>query len=150
MASAEHAFRDFLRDRQLKFTTERLAVLRAAEQFGRPFEAEELLLALRESPYRVSKATVYRTLKHLVESALVRQVLFGAGKQAHYDYVGPAREGGGHDHLVDLDTGRVIPFSNAALVKLRNQIAREMGFEAVGHRFQITVRQKGRGEESDT
>ena len=146
MESAEHIFRDFLRERKLKYTTERLAILKSAAHFGRPFEAEELLLDLRESDYRVSKATIYRTLKHLVDAGLLRQVFFGAAKQAHYDFIYPsaAHRGSDHDHLIDLDTGRIVPFSNEAVIKLRDEIARRMGFEAVGHRFQIMGRRQGR------
>ena len=140
MDAPEHIFRDFLRQRKLKYTTERLAILRTVEKFGRPFEAEELLLALREDNYRISKATIYRTLKHLLEAGLVQQIYFGVSKQCHYDFVGG--EGGltAHDHLLDLDTGKIIPFSNDLVVRLREEIARSMGLTALSHRFQITAR----------
>ena len=135
----EQLLRDFLRQRRLKFTVERSALLQAVQKFGRPFEAEELLLELREGPYRISKATVYRTLKHLVSAGLLKQVHFEGGKQAHYDYIDPADA---HDHLVDLETGKIIPFSSEQVVKLREEIARKMGFVAVGHRFQIIAKPK--------
>ena len=153
MDAAEQLFRDFLKQRRLKATGERLAILRAAAGLGRPFEAEELLLKLREDerPGRKrrgardsggvgggSKATVYRTLKHLVEAGLLKQIHFGAGTQAHYDYVAAGQAS--HDHLLDLDSGKVMPFSNAEIVQLRDRIARELGFTAVGHRFQIMAR----------
>lgn len=137
--SPEQLFRDFLRQRRLKFTVERSALLQTVQKFGRPFEAEELLLELREGPYRISKATVYRTLKHLLSAGLLKQVHFGGGKQAHYDYIDPADA---HDHLVDLETGKIIPFSSEQVVKLREEIARKMGFVAVGHRFQIIAKPK--------
>jgi Fur family ferric uptake transcriptional regulator len=140
MQNPEHLFRDFLRERNLKFTTERLAILKAVQRFGRPFEAEELLLELRESDHRVSKATIYRTLKHLLDVGLLKQVHFGASKQAHYDFVNPAGGGGDHDHLLDLDTGKIIPFSSDAVIKLREEIAKKMGFTALSHRFQIMAR----------
>jgi Fur family ferric uptake transcriptional regulator len=139
MDAAEEVFRKFLRQRKLKYTNERHTLVRVVAEFGRPFEAEELLLALREADQRISKATVYRTLKHLVESGLVKQIYFGTGKQSHYDFTGPTGAAA-HDHLVDLDTGKIVPFSSAALIKLRDQVAKEMGFTAVSHRFQIMVR----------
>jgi Fur family ferric uptake transcriptional regulator len=141
MDTPEQLFRDFLRQRRLKYTTERLAILKTVQKFGRPFEAEELLLELRESDYRISKATIYRTLKHLVEAGLIKQVHFGGGKQAHYDFVNPANA---HDHLVDLETGKIIPFSNELVVRLREEIARSMGFTAVSHRFQIIAKREER------
>ena len=136
-ATPEQLFRDFLRQRRLKFTVERSVILQAVQEFGRPFEAEELLLELRDGPYRISKATVYRTLKHLLAAGLLKQVHFGGGKQAHYDYIDSADA---HDHLVDLETGKMIPFSSELVVKLREEIARKMGFVAVAHRFQIIAR----------
>ena len=137
MENPEQVFRAFLRQHGLKFTTERLAILSAVQKFGRPFEAEELLLTLREGAYRTSKATVYRTIKHLLDAGLLKQVHFGGGKQAHYDFANPANA---HDHLLDLDTGKIIPFSSDLVIKLRGQIAKEMGFTAVSHRFQIIAR----------
>ena len=137
--SPDQLFRDFLRQRRLKFTVERSAILQAVRKFGRPFEAEELLLVLREGPCRISKATVYRTLKHLLAAALLKQVHFGGGKQAHYDYIDSADA---HDHLLDLETGKIIPFSSEQVVKLREEIAKKMGFVAVGHRFQILAKPK--------
>ncbi len=138
----EQVFREFLRPRHLKFTTERAAILQAVQKFGRPFEAEELLLELREGPRRISKATVYRTLKHLRDAGLLNQVPpppYGGGKQAHYDFVNRADV---HDHLVDLETGKMIPFSSEQVIRLRDDIARNMGFTAVSHRFQIIARRK--------
>jgi Fur family ferric uptake transcriptional regulator len=142
MDSPEHIFRAFLKDGRLKFTAERAAILEAVQHFGRPFEAEELLLELREQDLRVSKATIYRTIKHLLEAGLLKQVHFGltgGGKQALYDYINPADA---HDHLVDLDTGKIIPFSSDLAVKLREEIARSMGFIAVSHRFEILARRR--------
>jgi len=141
-AAPEQIFRDFLRPRRLKFTVERSLILQAVQKFGRPFEAEELLLELRDGPCRISKATVYRTLKHLRDAGLLNQVPpppYGGGKQAHYDFVNLADA---HDHLVDLDSGKMIPFSSELVVKLREEIARKMGFTAVSHRFQIIARRK--------
>lgn len=145
MESPEQLFRAFLRDRRLKFTGERSAILSAVQRFGRPFEAEELLLQLREQDMRVSKATIYRTIKHLLEAGLLKQVHFGitgGGKQALYDFVNPADA---HDHLVDVDTGKIIPFSSELAVELREQIARKMGFTAVSHRFEILARRREAG-----
>jgi Fur family transcriptional regulator, ferric uptake regulator len=138
-AVPEQHFRDFLRQHRLKLTSERLALLAAVQKFGRPFEAEELLLELRETGQRISKATIYRTLKHLLDAGLLKQVYFGSGKQAHYDFVDPADA---HDHLVDLESGKIIPISSEAIVKLREEIARKMGFTAVSHRFQILARRR--------
>ena len=89
---------------------------------------------------------IFTKLKHLVEAGLIKQVHFGGGKQAHYDFVNPADA---HDHLVDLDTGQIIPFSSDLVVKLREEIARKMGYTAVSHRFQIIARRQAGGKADD-
>ncbi len=137
MESAQNIFRTFLHDHKLKYTLERRVVLEVIERFDRPFEAEELLLALRREQHRVSKATVYRTLKQLVECQLINQIFFGTGKQSYYDFLGTQR---GHNHLVDVQTGKIIPFASPEIALLRDRIAQEMGFTPVSHRFQILGR----------
>jgi Fur family ferric uptake transcriptional regulator len=137
MDTPENVFREFLRQHKLKYTTERLAILNSVQKFGRPFEAEELLLTLREADHRVSKATIYRTLKHLLDAGLLKQVHFGGPKQAHYDFINPTQA---HDHLLDLDTGKIIPFSSEQVIKLREEIAKKMGFTSLSHHFQIFAR----------
>lgn len=137
MDVAQNKFRDFLHQRQLKYTTERQAILQCAQQLARPFEAEELLLLLRQMNCRASRATVYRTLKHLVAAQLLKPVLFRSSRQCYYDYVG---DGAGHDHLLDIESGELLAFCNDDVVELRNRIAKKMGFAAVSHRFEILGR----------
>ena len=43
----------------------------------------------------------------------------------------------GFDYLICVTTGRVIEFSSEKLKKLRDEIAREHGFEAISHQFHI-------------
>lgn len=137
MDAVQNRFRDFLHQRHLKYTTERRAILQSVQQLARPFEAEELLLLLRQMNCRASRATVYRTLKHLVAAQLLKQVFFRSGRQCYYDFAG---DGVGHDHLVDMESGEVVAFPNDEVVELRNRIAKKMGFEALSHRFEIVGR----------
>jgi Fur family ferric uptake transcriptional regulator len=45
--------------------------------------------------------------------------------------------GAHHDHLLDVETGRVIEFSNSDIEALQERVARELGFELVGHRLEL-------------
>ena len=139
MESAQDLFQTLLHARRLKYTPERRVVLDIVQQFRRPFEAEELLLQLRQSDNRASKATVYRTLKHLVEAGLLNQVFFGAGKQSYYDFAGSSR---GHDHLVDIETGLIVPFESPEVLALCGKLAEKLGYSTVSHRFVIIGRRK--------
>ncbi len=131
--TAEHVFREYLRDRGLKYTDERRRILMAVMANDEHFEAEQLLLDMRQEETRVGKATVYRTLKLLVACGIVREVHF-SNKQVHYEHTYGQDP---HDHMVCRRCGRIIEFDAAAVVKLRTLLAAERRFHALSHRFAI-------------
>ncbi len=63
--------------------------------------AEQILAALRESGERVSKATVYNTLKVLADSGLVRQIHLDPERSVYDSTRAP------HHHFHDLETGEL-------------------------------------------
>ena len=42
-----------------------------------------------------------------------------------------------HHHLIDLETGAVIEFMNEELEKLKERIARDLGYDLVDHRLEL-------------
>jgi Fur family ferric uptake transcriptional regulator len=133
MAPICSVFRRFLKSKQLKYTPERADILNAIIDMGDVFEAEELLLSMRAKGHDVSKATIYRTIHLLQEAGIITQALFDA-KQAHYQLIYGKTP---RDFMVCMKTGKLVEFSSAELVALRDRICRELGWEPVGHRFQI-------------
>ena len=107
MNEVEKIFRDYVQSKGLKFTPERQAILNHVFECHEHFEAEELLIDMRKNNKRVSKATIYRTLALLVNSGLLREVIFGE-KHAHYEHVY------GHEHHEHLHPAiqRQYPFHN--------------------------------------
>lgn len=126
-------FRRFLKSRDLKYTQERADVLDAIIARDGAFEAEELLLDLRDRGHDVSKATVYRTIRLLLDAGIITQSLFDA-KQSHYELL-YGREP--RDVMVCMKTGRRVEFQSKELTELRNRICAELGWKPVGHRFQV-------------
>ena len=126
-------FRRFLRSKSLKYTPERAEILDAIIDRDDVFEVEELLLEMQSKGHRISKATIYRTINLLVDAGIITQALFDS-KQAHYRLI-YGREP--HDHMLCMRSGKLIEFSSPELTKLRDNICRELGWEPVGHRFQI-------------
>lgn len=131
--TAENLFREFLRDRGLKYTDEREDILGAVMGTDEHFEAEQLLFLMRQQNLRVGKATVYRTLKLLVECGIVKEVHF-SNKQVHYEHTYGQDP---HDHMVCRRCGRIIEFDAKDVARLRTLIAAEHRFHALAHRFQI-------------
>ena len=126
-------FRRFLKKRGLKFTGERATILDAVLAKDGVFEVDQLMFEMHQAGYRVSKATIYRTIKHLVESGIIQEVLLDS-RQAHYQLIYGRKP---MDHLVCMETGRIIEFHDDELAKIRARIARQHGLKAVGHRFLI-------------
>ncbi len=134
--TAERTFREFLRGQGLKYTGERRKIVRAVMRTDEHFEAEELLRLMWEDDNRVGKATVYRTLKLLVECGIVTEIHF-SNKQVHYEHsFGEAP----HDHMVCRRCGRIIEFDASEVLRLTEQVAADHRFEVQGHRFQIIGR----------
>ena len=126
-------FRRFLKRKGLKFTTERAQILEAVLAKKGVFEAEALLDELRQADHRVSKATIYRTLKHLREANIITEVLIDS-RQSHYE-LSFGREPKGH--LVCVETNQIIEFPAHELIELRDRICKQYGFDPVSHRFVI-------------
>jgi len=131
---SEKKFRDYIQSRGLKFTPEREAILKHVFESRGHFEAEELLIDMRKNKKIVSKATIYRTLALLVESGLLREVIFGE-KHAHYEHVYGHKH---HEHLVCIKCGKIIEFSDEKIEKFQDEVCVKNNFKPESHRFQIT------------
>ena len=133
MAPLCSVFRRFLKSQDLKYTPERADILNAIIERDDVFEVEELMMDMRQRGYRVSKATLYRTIKLLQDAGIITQALFDS-KQAHYQLIyGKAPR----DYMVCMKTGKHIEFTDQELISLRDRICRQHGWESIGHRFQI-------------
>ncbi len=126
-------FRRKLKAEGLKYTPERARILVMVMQQEDLFEADRLLQQLRSSGFRVSKATVYRTIQLLQDAGIIQRVLFDQD-QAHYQLVYGRRP---NDLLIRVDTNEVIPIDVPELIALRERLCRERGLVAQSHRFQV-------------
>ena len=128
------AFETYLHEHRIKYTSARRRVLDAVLTIQGHFEAEQVLYLLRERGFKVSKATVYRTLPLLIECGILKQVRFDV-KQAHYELAfGEAP----HDHMVCRRCGRIIEFASDEVIELRTRIAQRHHFHAISHRLQLS------------
>ena len=83
-----------------------------------------------------SQATVYRTLAHLKDCGLVREVSRLEGRAQYESAHGQAH----HDHMVCVECGHVIEFCDERIEKLQRLICRKHGFEPLDHRMSIRGR----------
>lgn len=142
-------FRRYLHKAKLKFTPERAMILEAVLSKTGLFGAESLADDLKAAGHHVSRATVYRTLSHLQDAGILKQVFFD-NKQSFFEVIAGRQA---NDYLICVATGRVIEFSSDRLRQLRDEICREHGFEPVSHQLHIygvsnEARSGGRGRAS--
>jgi Fur family ferric uptake transcriptional regulator len=140
----KETFRGILRQRGLRYTMEREAILE--EVLGRVghFDPEQLHMDLRGKGHRLSRASIYRTLPLLLELGVIEQVE-RTDRHAHYE-----RTRGHHDHMLCVSCGRVIEFYSGPLERLQDKICREESFQGVSHTLEIrgfcrACRKKGHG-----
>lgn len=126
-------FRRRLKADGQKYTPERARVLDAVIRMDGPFEAEQLVEDLRASGYRVSKATIYRTIKLMQDAGIVQRVL-GGDDVPRYQMIYGAKP---DDTIVRVDTDEVIHIDIPELVELRDKICAKYNLTPSSHRFQI-------------
>jgi Fur family ferric uptake transcriptional regulator len=129
----EEKFREFLEIRGEKLTEPRRVLVRHIFDSHKHFDADELTADLRAAGRNVSRSTVYRTLRLLVEAGLLRELRLTNRTAYEHDYGYPS-----HDHLHCSECNRIVEFRNEALRQLRDSIGGEHGFRVTGHRFVIT------------
>ena len=115
----------------LKMTGQRRVILKVLGEAEDHPSVESVYERARKLDTSISIATVYRTLSLLDEMNLVIRHEFQEGHsryELNWDH---------HHHLVDLDSGEVIEFQNAELEKLKEKIARDLGYELVDHRLEL-------------
>src|SRR3954449_1548848 len=117
-------FRRYLHAQKLKFTPERAMMLDAVLRKQGLFEAEQLVDDLKRLGHRGSRATVYRSLSHLQDAGILKQVFFD-NRQSYYEVIAGRQ---GHDYLICVTTGKVIEFDSEKLRRLRDEICEQHGF----------------------
>lgn len=135
-ALTEH-FARFLRSRGLRLTRERRDILEHIFAAHTHFEAEDLQMRLREAGHRVSKATIYRTLKLLLESGVLRTTMTPPDAiSAQYELAhGPERH---HDHIYCENCGKMVELSDPGIRRQLREQAEALGFEVTDVSVHLT------------
>jgi len=127
-----------LKNAGLKATLPRLRILEILEQSElKHLSAEDVYKSLLEAGEDVGLATVYRVLTQFESAGLVKRHNFDSGHS-----VFEVDEGGHHDHMVCLKTGKVIEFQNEEIERLQESIADEHGYKLEDHSLVLYVSPK--------
>jgi Fur family ferric uptake transcriptional regulator len=132
-----------LRKAGLKVTIPRLKILQIFEQAQhRHLSAEDMYKELLDAGEDIGLATVYRVLTQFEAAGLVTRHNFEGGHS-----VFELDDGDHHDHMVCVETGDVIEFSNDEIERLQHEIAEAHGYEILDHNLVLYVKPKADGSE---
>ena len=126
-------FKKFLKQKGLRLTPGREAIVGEVFKKKGHFDPEELHMALMNKGANVSRASVYRTIPLLIESGIIEEVE-RVDKHAHYEVI-LGREH--HDHMLCLSCGRVIDFLSEEMEQLQERLCAEHGFKGETHTLEI-------------
>ena len=127
-------FKNIIKENNLKFTSQREAILQTLYENQDHFTSEHLyMLVKQKNPnLNIGIATVYRTLALLEENGLVSSISLGMqGKK--FEIANKPH----HDHLICIKCGKIVEFENEQIEELQNKIAKENGFELTDHLMQL-------------
>ncbi len=113
-------------------TDQRRVIARVLSETGDHPDVEELHRRVNAVDSRISIATVYRTVRLFEDAGILERHDFGDGR-ARYEEIAE----GHHDHLIDVNTGRVIEFQSAEIEALQREIASRYGYRLMGHRLEL-------------
>jgi Fur family ferric uptake transcriptional regulator len=118
---------------QHRVTGQRRLLLEIIRTQGEHLDAEELYGLARQQYPRLSRSTVYRTMRLLRDLGLIDEVHLGQDHH-HYEIKAPAH----HHHLICLGCGQVWEFSNPLAEGLAADVARQHDFEIREIRIDLT------------
>jgi len=122
-----------LKDAGLKATLPRMKVLDLFQNSKvRHMTAEDVYRLLMDEGLDVGLATIYRVLTQFEQAGLLKRHHFEGGKS-----IFELNEGDKHDHIVCVNTGKVVEFHDAEIEKRIAKIVKDHGFELVDHALHI-------------
>jgi Fur family ferric uptake transcriptional regulator len=132
--SPEDKFREYLasRSKPQRFTEQQRDLVRYIFSQHSHFDADGLMDNVKAAGFRVSRATVYRTLAKLVDAGLLRRLELGPRTFYEHDYGYPQ-----HEHLYCEKCGTWSEFQNPAIDAVLEEVCRQHGFQRSGHTFII-------------
>jgi Fur family ferric uptake transcriptional regulator len=129
---SETALEELCAAKGLRMTGQRRTILSVLSKAEDHPDVEEVFRRASALDDRISLSTVYRTMRLFEGAGLLERREFGGGR-ARYERA----ESHHHDHLIDIETGQVIEFRDEEIERLREIVAKRLGYELTGHRMEL-------------
>ena len=119
-------------EKGLKMTDQRRTIARVLSDATDHPDVEQVYRRATALDPRISIATVYRTVRLFEEASILERHDFGDGRSRYEE--SPQEH---HDHLIDVESGRVIEFREEEIEALQRRVAERLGYRLVGHRLEL-------------
>ena len=119
-------------ERGLRITEQRRVIARVLSEAEDHPDVEQLHRRAARIDPKISIATVYRTVRLFEDAGILDRHDFGDGR-SRYEATPEAH----HDHLIDVESGKVVEFVDPELEALQKQIAEKLGYRLVDHRMEL-------------
>jgi Fur family ferric uptake transcriptional regulator len=119
-------------EKGLRITEQRRVIARVLSEAEDHPDVEEVHVRSAAIDPGISIATVYRTVRLFEEAGILERHDFGDGRSRY-----EAAPDTHHDHLIDVESGRVIEFVDEEVEALQQRIAEKLGFRLVDHRMEL-------------
>ena len=123
----------YMERKGMRSTSQRRLVSQVFFRTGGHHSIDEMLALVRKEDAKVGYATVYRTLKLLVECGLASERQFD-DTVTRFEL---AHRGSHHDHLICLQCKRIVEFEDDDIERLQEALARRHGFVLVSHKHEL-------------
>lgn len=133
MKTPQDAFTKYLSEKNLKMTPQRRLILDTFIDLQQHLSPEELYDKVKKVDSSIGQATVYRTLKLLVEAGIVESLDFADGVSRYEVSWGEEH----HDHLICEHCGKNIEILDEVIEKRQEAIAKEHGFLLSHHKMYL-------------
>ena len=125
----------------IRMTGQRQLIIKVLENSKDHPDVETLFERANKIDNKVSIATVYRTVRTLQNAGILEKLEFNDGRSRFEDAVRNH-----HDHLIDLDTGKVIEFFDEEIEQIQTKIAKKLGYKLIGHKLELYGRKNDRND----
>jgi len=130
-------------EKGLKMTGQRRIIARVLSEAEDHPDVELLYQRATAIDPKISIATVYRTVRLFEEASILDRHDFGDGR-SRYEESSEQH----HDHLIDIESGEVIEFTNDEIEALQREVARRLGYKLVDHKLELYAVPLGRDKDA--